>query len=157
MNMKDDLYFMGQAYDQAMNAYSKGEIPVGALIVNNQGAIISMAYNLKETSFNPCSHAEILAIIEAGRINKNWRLTGHTLYVTLEPCPMCLAAAREARVKRMVFGAYDEKGGAISLGINIHQDKRLNHQYGVTGGVLHYQCSQILSKFLRKIYYSVHQ
>jgi tRNA(adenine34) deaminase len=149
-NIEDHLWFMGLALEQAELAYRAQEVPVGALLVSPQGEILSKQYNLKEGHFNPAGHAEILAMVDASKKIQNWRLSDCTLYVTLEPCPMCLAAMVQARIKTCVFGAYDSKGGAISLGYNLHQDQRLNHQFAVLGGIKHFECSRVLSQFFRE-------
>jgi tRNA(adenine34) deaminase len=138
------------ALEEAELAYRVWEVPVGAVIVDASGAILARAHNVKETSHNPCGHAEILAIQAAAQKIQGWRLEDCTLYVTLEPCPMCLAAIGQARIKEVVFGAYDPKGGALSLGYSLHKDPRLNHRFAVMGGVLHYDCSRILSQFFRE-------
>lgn len=148
--LQDDLWFMGLALEQADLAYKHQEVPVGAVLVSADGAVLSSQYNLKESHNNPVAHAEVLALSEAGKKGNNWRLTGCTLYVTLEPCPMCITAMVQARVARCVFGAYDSKGGAMSLGYHLHQDKRLNHQFSMMGGIKHFECSRILSTFFKE-------
>ncbi len=149
-SLTDHLWFMGLAVEQAELAYKSGEVPVGALVVSPEGTILSKQFNLKETTFNPSGHAEILALTEAGKKLQNWRLSDCTLYVTLEPCPMCLTAMVQARIKTCVFGTYDGKGGALSLGYRLHQDKRLNHQFQIYGGIKHFECSKLLSQFFRE-------
>jgi tRNA(adenine34) deaminase len=141
---------MSLAYEQAQIAAWNGEVPVGAIIVSKEGQILSQSYNLKEKNFNSCAHAEILAIEEAGKQQQAWRLTGCSIFVTLEPCPMCLSAMVQSRIEHLYFGAYDPKGGAISLGYNMYNDDRFNHEFKVTGGILHYNCSQILSNFFKQ-------
>lgn len=148
--LQDDLWFMGLALEQAELAYRHQEVPVGAVLVSADGTVLSSQFNLKESHFNPVAHAEMLALSEAAKKEQNWRLTGCTLYVTLEPCPMCLTAMVQARVARCVFGAYDAKGGAMSLGYHLHQDKRLNHQFSMMGGIKHFECSRILSSFFKE-------
>ncbi|MEK6625225.1 MAG: nucleoside deaminase, partial [Bdellovibrionota bacterium] len=101
-------------------------------------------------AFDPCGHAEILALREAAQHEKAWRLVGCKIYVTLEPCIMCLAAMGQARIAQLIFGAYDPKGGALSLGYHIHNDTRLNHRFVVKGGLLEFDCSKILSQFFRE-------
>jgi tRNA(adenine34) deaminase len=146
----DILWNMCLAIEQADLAYSKGEVPVGAICVAEDGKTLSVAHNLKESTPNPCGHAEILALTNAAKSLGEWRLLNATLYVTLEPCPMCLDAARQARIKNVIFGAYDKKGGAISLGYNFHKDTRLNHHFNIMGGIFHYKCSSILSTFFKQ-------
>lgn len=148
--MENDLSFMQNAYEEAQSAFYEDEVPVGCIIVSEHNEILASTYNLKEKNNDPCAHAEILAIQSAAKKIGDWRLVGSTVYVTLEPCPMCWSALVQARVKRVVFGAYDRKGGALSLGYNFHKDKRLNHKLEVTGGVMHFACSQLLSKFFRQ-------
>lgn len=146
----DHMWFMKIALEQAELAYRAQEVPVGALLVSPTGDILSRQFNLKESHFNPVAHAEMLALTEGAKKLQNWRLTDCYLYATLEPCPMCLTALVQARVKACIFGAYDQKGGALSLGYHLHQDKRLNHQFSVVGGVMHFECSRILSQFFRE-------
>lgn len=148
--LTDHLWFMNIAREQAELAYRAQEVPVGAILVSPTGEILSRQHNLKESHFNPVAHAEMLALTEGARKLQNWRLTDCYLYVTLEPCPMCLTALVQSRVKACVFGAYDQKGGALSLGYHLHRDKRLNHQFSVIGGVMHFECSRILSQFFRE-------
>jgi len=149
-SLQDHLWFMGLALEQAELAYKAKEVPVGSVLVSSMGDVLSKQHNLKEGHFNPTAHAELLSVIEATKKLQNWRLSDCTLYVTLEPCPMCMAALVQARIKLCVFGAYDFKGGALSLGYRLHHDKRLNHQFGVIGGVKHYECSKLLSQFFRE-------
>lgn len=148
--LASDEYFIKEALKEAEKAYRKGEIPVGALIVVN-GQIVARTYNQKETTCDPTAHAEILAIREASKILKNWRLTGATLYITKEPCIMCCGAIINARIKRVVYGCNDPKGGgAISL-YRILSDNRLNHQVEIKSGILEEECRQILQKFFREL------
>jgi len=146
----EHMWFMTIALEQAELAYKAYEVPVGAVLVSPDGTIISKTFNLKESHFNPTGHAEILCMVDGGKKIQNWRLSDCTLYVTLEPCPMCLSAMVQSRLKQCVFGAYDSKGGALSLGYHLHQDKRLNHQFSVLGGVKHFECSKILSQFFKE-------
>lgn len=150
MNVRDLEWNMHKALEMAERAYKIDEVPVGAIIINEFGETLAVAHNEKENHHNPAGHAEILAIQKAASKLQNWRLTNCTLYVTLEPCPMCLAALVQARIGRCVFGAYDKKGGAISLGYALHQDKRLNHNFSVVGGIQHWSCSQILSRYFKE-------
>ncbi|MCK6593920.1 MAG: nucleoside deaminase [Bacteriovoracaceae bacterium] len=146
----DHLWHMQTALKEAQKAYKNDEVPIGAVLVGPNGDVLSAQYNQKEHHHNPTGHAEILCIQEAAAKLGNWRLSDCTLYVTLEPCPMCLSAIQQARLKSLVFGAYDGKGGSISLGYNLHNDQRLNHQFEVLGGIAHFECSQILSQFFRE-------
>jgi tRNA(adenine34) deaminase len=149
-SISDHLWFMGLALEQAELAYKAQEVPVGAVLVGPDGDVLSRQFNLKESHFNPAAHAEILALADGGKKLQNWRLTDCTLYVTLEPCSMCMAALVQSRLKLCVFGAYDAKGGSLSLGYHLHQDKRLNHQFAVMGGIRHFECSKLLSRFFRE-------
>lgn len=147
--LQNHLWYMDMALQEAEKAYKADEVPVGALILSEHGEILAQAHNEKENQFDPTGHAEIIALRKASQKLKSWRLLNATVYVTLEPCPMCLAAMVQARIARLVFGAYDPKGGALSLGQNLYKDTRLNHQFPVVGGVKHYQCSKILSDFFK--------
>ncbi len=143
-------YLFSMAIDLAHQAYKKDEVPVGAIITNKHGDVLAKTYNTKEQTQNPCHHAEILAIEEASKQLGSWRLVDCDLYVTLEPCPMCLAALSQARIKNIYFGAYDPKGGAISIGHNLHNDPKLNHRINVYGGFKHLECSRLVSNFFRQ-------
>lgn len=148
--LASDEYFIKEALKEAKKAYKKGEIPVGAVIVLD-GQIISKAHNQKETTSDPTAHAEILAIRNASKILGAWRLIGTTLYITKEPCVMCSGAIVHARIKRVVYGCNDPKGGgALSL-YNILQDSRLNHQVDLKSGVLEEECRKILQDFFREL------
>lgn len=150
MNFTDVIYNMDLALNAAEDAYHKDEVPVGAVIISEFGEILAQTYNLKETNNDACAHAEILAIQEASKRIKSWRLLNCSIFVTLEPCPMCMSAILQARLSNLYFGAYDRKGGALSLGYNFHKDSRLNHRFNVFGGLRHMECSQILSNFFRQ-------
>jgi tRNA(adenine34) deaminase len=144
--MKDDSYWMGIALREARKAGSRGEIPIGALVVR-EGRIIGRGYNLREVKHDPIAHAEILAIRQAARKDGNWRLTGSTLYVTLEPCLMCMGAIILARIDRVVFGCFDPKGGAAGSLYDVSNDQRLNHRVALAAGVREAECSALLSGF----------
>ena len=150
IDIKDGEYLMGLALEQAEKAYRCDEVPVGAVLTDRTGKILSKTCNLREQTVNPCGHAEILAICEAAKLLKSWRLTGCRLFVTLEPCLMCLGAALQSRLEMIGFGAYDPKGGALSLNYNFYQDKRLNHALAMVGGIRHYQCADLLSRFFKE-------
>ncbi|MDZ5474670.1 tRNA adenosine(34) deaminase TadA [Bacillus sp. 31A1R] len=145
----DELY-MREAIKEAKQAESLEEVPIGALIVIN-GEIISRAHNLRETKQDAVAHAELLAIQEACHSQGTWRLEDATLYVTLEPCPMCAGAIIMSRVKRVVYGAKDPKGGCAGTFMNLLQDSRFNHQSEVTCGILEEECGQLLTNFFRSI------
>lgn len=141
-----DVAMMRQALELAREAEANGEVPVGALVVH-QGKIISRAYNLRETLHDPTAHAECLALTLAGRSLGRWRLDGCTIYVTLEPCPMCAGAIGLSRIDRLVYGALDSKAGACRSLYRLIDDPRLNHRVRQTSGVLAEECGALLSKF----------
>ncbi len=145
-----EIYWhMKTAYDLALKAEQAGDVPIGAVLISKDGQVISKSYNTKEEKSCCVNHAEVLCIQEGSQELSNWRLSGCSLFVTLEPCLMCMAAIREARIKDVYFGAYDPKGGAISLGYRIHKDIRLNHAVEVYGGFDHTKNSQLLSRFFK--------
>lgn len=137
--------YLHKALALAEKAESRNEVPVGAIVVHD-GKVIGEGYNLRESDQDPLAHAELRAIAGAARALKSWRLIDCDLYVTLEPCPMCLAACQQARVRKVVYGAKDEKGGAICLGFHIHTDTRTNHRFEVEYAPMD-ECSEILKKF----------
>ncbi len=149
-NINDHLWLMDEALKEADKAYREDEVPIGAVIVDSAGTIISRAHNHKEKAHNPCGHAEILAITEACKKINNWRLIDCSIYVTLEPCPMCLSALVQTRIGHLYFGAYDTKGGALSLNYNFYKDQKLNHSFPVLGGLRHFECSKLLSRFFKE-------
>jgi tRNA(adenine34) deaminase len=146
-----DEMFMNFAIGEALKAADKGEVPVGAVLVGEDEKIISSAHNLCESLCDPTAHAEILVIREAGRKLGNWRLTGTVLYVTLEPCVMCMGAVVLSRIKRVVFGTPDPKSGALVSVYTIGLDKKLNHTVEVRSGVLQDRCSSLLRDFFKRI------
>jgi tRNA(adenine34) deaminase len=148
--VNEDEYFMREAMKEAKKAEELAEVPIGAVLVHN-GEIISRAYNLRECHQNAIAHAELLAIEQACEKLGTWRLEDVTLYVTLEPCPMCSGAIILSRIKRVVYGAHDPKGGCAGTLMNLLQDSRFNHQCEVTSGVLGDECGQMLSTFFRSI------
>ena len=148
--MKDDSYWMGKALDQARKAESIAEVPIGAVIVRD-GTIIGRGFNQRESRNDPSAHAEMIAIRQAARKLNAWRLTGTTLYVTLEPCPMCMGAILLARIDRVVFGCFDPKGGAAGSLYNLAEDPRFNHQTTLTSGIRGEECSAMLSGFFRNL------
>jgi tRNA(adenine34) deaminase len=123
---------MQVALELAALAAAEDEVPVGAVVVSPEGQIIGKGYNRREQDQSPLAHAEVLAIADASRALGSWRLIDCTLVVTLEPCPMCLAACQQARVREVVYGATDPKGGALSLGYKLHEDARTNHRFKVS-------------------------
>lgn len=147
--MASDEQFMAAALRQAEKAAFKGEVPIGAVLVKN-GAILAEDRNRREEMADATAHAEILVIRRAGTILGGWRLHGCTLYVTLEPCPMCAGAMVQARLERLVFGANDPKGGAAGTLYNLVQDLRLNHRLAVTGGLMATECAEMLQHFFQQ-------
>ncbi|MEH7743874.1 tRNA adenosine(34) deaminase TadA [Neobacillus drentensis] len=145
-----DEYYMKEAIKEAKKAEELDEVPIGAVIVMN-GEIVARAHNLRESEQNAVAHAELIAIDQACKETGTWRLEDSTLYVTLEPCPMCAGAIILSRVKRVVYGAADPKGGCAGTLMNLLEDDRFNHQSEVTSGVLERECGQLLSDFFRKI------
>ncbi|GAW93635.1 tRNA adenosine(34) deaminase TadA [Calderihabitans maritimus] len=142
--------YMQQALVEAEKAFAKDEVPIGAVITYGD-KIIARAHNLKESKKNPVAHAEILAIQEAAAAIGSWRLTGCSLYVTLEPCPMCTGAMVQARISRLIYGAADPKAGAVDSVINLANHPRLNHQIEVIAGVMEEESRDILKRFFAKL------
>jgi len=140
---------MREALGVARQASKKGEVPVGAIIVR-EGIVLARSHNLREQSKDPTAHAELLAIRAASECVGDWRLAGSTLYVTLEPCPMCAGAIVLARVRRVVYGASDPKSGAAGTLFNLLQDSRLNHQVDVVKGVLIEESVSLLQSFFKE-------
>lgn len=145
-----DEEMMLKALALAEKAYSMGECPVGAIITDNEGNVIGEGYNRRETDNSPTAHAEILAIEDAAKALGHWRLSGCTLYVTLEPCPMCAGAIINARLKRVVYGAFDDKGGACASVLNLFE-LPFNHRPLVRSRVLEKECGEILTDFFEKL------
>lgn len=145
-----DREMMHRALTQARIAALHGEVPVGAVVVGEDGTILAEAGNCCIVDSDPSGHAEMRAIRLASQKLGNYRLPGTTVYVTLEPCPMCAALLVHARVARVVFGAEDPKGGAVVSKYRIGNDGLLNHVFAVTGGVCAEECGQILQDFFRK-------
>lgn len=148
--MSEHEQFMRAALDEARIAKDRGEVPVGCVIVVH-GQIVGRGHNLRETLQDPTAHAEMVAVREAAVRLGSWRLVGATLYVTLEPCPMCAGALVNARVERVVYGAADPKAGATTTLFTIGTDARLNHRFELVPGVLEHECGQILRDFFGAI------
>jgi tRNA(adenine34) deaminase len=146
--MNEDQKWMKIAIQEAKKAVNEGEVPVGAILVKN-GMIIAKAHNRPITKNDATAHAEILAIRKAGKKEKNYRLVGTTLYVTLEPCLMCLGALINARIEHIVFGAKNTKNGFCGSLVDMTNDSQFNHRPIVTGGILEKQCQEILRSFFR--------
>jgi len=143
-----DEQFMRAAMQEADRARELDEVPIGAVIVHD-GEIIAAGHNLRETSQSSLSHAELIAIEKANKKIGSWRLEDCTLYVTLEPCPMCAGAIVQSRVKRVVYAASDPKAGCAGTLMNLLQDERFNHQVELTRGVLEQECGDLLRGFFR--------
>jgi len=141
-----DERFMRLALEQAAGAAALGEVPIGAVVVCD-GAVVATGSNRREIDADPTAHAELMAVREAAAALGRWRLDGCTVYVTLEPCPMCAGALHAARVDRCVYGAVDPKAGALGTLYDIASDVRLNHRYEVTAGVLAEESSKLLKVF----------
>ncbi len=145
-----DLTYMRAALRLAERAAARGDVPVGALVVLD-GAVIGVGANTREAEADPTGHAEIVALREACRSRRRWRVDGATLYVTLEPCPMCAGALVNARVARLVYGAADPKAGAVRSLYNLCDDPRLNHRMAVVPGVLADESAAVLQTFFRGV------
>ncbi len=147
--MDRDRFWMRHALELAQHAAENGEVPVGAILVKGD-VLIAEASNLREQCGNPIAHAELLAIQAASEKIRNWRFTDTTLYVTLEPCPMCAGAIVLARIPKVVYGATDPKSGAAGTLYNILQDERLNHRVEIVSGVLAEESTALLKSFFRQ-------
>lgn len=145
-----DERFMQIAIEEAKKAREINEVPIGAVIVYHD-EVIATGYNLRETTQTTLSHAELLAIQEANKKIGSWRLEDCTLYVTLEPCPMCAGAIVQSRIRRVVFGAFDPKAGCGGTLMNLLEDERFNHQAELISGVLETECSALLTDFFKEL------
>lgn len=135
----------------AREAAAHGDVPVGAVLVSAEGQLVATAKNERELRKDPTAHAEVLAVRAAAAARGHWRLDDLTLYVTLEPCPMCAGALVLARIARVVYGCHDPKGGAVVSKYTVGQDERLNHRFALTNGVLEAQCADELRAFFRAL------
>ena len=140
---------MRLALDQARAALASGDVPVGAVVLSPEGEIVGTGRNVREQDADPTGHAEVVALRQAAAARGGWRLDGCTLVVTLEPCTMCAGAAVLARVRRVVFGAYDDKAGAVGSLWDVVRDRRLNHRPEVVSGVLASESTALLEEFFR--------
>ena len=140
---------MLEALKEAEQAFGINEVPVGAVIVKD-GEIIARGHNTREKDKNPLGHAEINAIDEAASKLERWRLSDCEIYVTLEPCPMCAGAILQAKMKRVIFGGYEEKFGSVGSKFNLYYDHKFNHDVLFTGGVLEKECTEIIQKFFEQ-------
>jgi tRNA(adenine34) deaminase len=144
-----DERWMREAVAAAREAARRGEVPVGACVVSGEGTLLAVAGNRTRTDCDPTAHAEVLALREAARRVGNYRLTGAVLYSTVEPCAMCAGALVQARVKRLVYGARDEKAGAVESVFRVCDADALNHRVGLTSGVLERECRALMQEFFR--------
>ena len=140
---------MNEALVIAGQALATKDVPVGAMVLNPHGAVVGRGKNSREIDKDPTAHAEIVALREAAIVNKGWRLDNHTLVVTLEPCAMCAGAIAQSRIKTLVFGAWDEKAGAVGSVWDILRDPRSPHQVEVIAGILEAECAELLHQFFK--------
>jgi tRNA(adenine34) deaminase len=140
---------MKVAVEIAKSALATGDVPVGALVLNAKGERVAAGFNRREIDNDPSAHAEIIALREAAIANNSWRLDGHTIVVTLEPCAMCAGAISQARIKTLVFGAWDAKAGAVGSVWDVLRDPRSLHQVEVISGVNESECAALLSEFFK--------
>jgi tRNA(adenine34) deaminase len=145
-----DAEAMGLALAEAAKAYALGEVPIGAVLTDAAGEIIARAHNMREAWHDATAHAELIAIREACRSLGKWRLSGCTLYVTIEPCPMCAGALVLARIDRVVYGGADAKAGAVESLFAIPSHPGLNHRMEVTAGVREAECRELMQRFFRE-------
>ena len=148
--MDERIKFMKEALKEAQKSYKKEEIPVGAIIVKD-GKIIAKRHNLKETKTDPTKHAEIIAIQKACKKLQTWRLTGCTMYVTLEPCSMCAGSLIQSRLDKVVIGTMDEKTGACGSVLNLLADYKFNHTVQIETGIMQEECKKILQQFFKEL------
>jgi len=148
--MTEDEKFMRLAIEEAKKAEKKGEVPIGAVIIKD-GEVVSTGHNERETTQKTLRHAELIAIEKANEKLNSWRLEDCTMYVTLEPCPMCAGALVQARMKRVVYGAKDPKAGCVGTLMNLVTEERFNHQLKWTGSVLEEECGMMLTNFFKKL------
>ncbi|MDY0087419.1 MAG: tRNA adenosine(34) deaminase TadA [Coriobacteriia bacterium] len=148
-SMDTDEMYMAMALEEARAAQAVGEVPIGAVVVC-EGAVVARGHNRREVDADPSAHAEFIAIREAAQRLGRWRLSDCTVYVTLEPCPMCAGLMHQARVARCVYGADDPKAGALGTLYDLSSDVRLNHRFEVTRGVYGEACSEMLTAFFRE-------
>jgi tRNA(adenine34) deaminase len=148
--MQPDEVYMAMALAQAQLAEQIGEVPIGAVVVC-EGAVVSAACNRREVDHDPAGHAEFLAIREASQKLERWRLSDCTVYVTLEPCPMCAGLMHQARIARCVYAAPDPKAGALGTLYDLSSDERLNHTFEVTAGVMADESAELLREFFRTL------
>lgn len=148
--LEEHTIFMREALTEADKASALGEVPIGAIVVR-KGKIIGRGHNLRETLADASAHAELIAMREAAKNLADWRLTGCTLYVTIEPCPMCAGGLVQFRAQRLVYGAKDPKAGAVCSILEILQNELFNHRVEVVAGVLEEDCRVVMQRFFQKI------
>ena len=148
--MNNEEKYMKEALKQANKAYEKDEVPIGAIVVKD-GKVISRAYNKREINMRATSHAEIIAIEKACKKLNNWRLSNCEIYVTLEPCPMCAGAILNSRIKKLYFGAYDEKSGAVVSNLKMLDNEYCNHTTYYESGIMEKECKRIIKDFFKKL------
>jgi len=141
---------MLEALEVAESATASGDVPVGAVVFNPDGQLVGVGHNLRERDCDPTAHAEVIAIREAALKAGTWRLDHHTLVVTLEPCAMCAGAIAQSRIKTLVFGAWDEKAGAVGSVWDILRDPRAIHQVEVISGIMEAECADLLTTFFKQ-------
>jgi tRNA(adenine34) deaminase len=149
MNKARHEEYMRAALAQAQKAFDKGEVPVGAVVVKD-GLIIAAGHNMRQQLKDPSAHAEIIAMREAAKVLGDWRLSGCTLYVTLEPCPMCAGAISQSRMEWLVYGAFDEKAGCAGSVYELCGDSAIGGSTKIIGGVLEEKCAELLSRFFQQ-------
>jgi tRNA(adenine34) deaminase len=140
---------MREALALAVTASHQGDVPVGAVVLNSAGEVVGRGFNTREVDSDPLNHAEVVALRQAAQINGSWRLDDHTLVVTLEPCTMCAGAAVQSRVQRIVFGAFDDKAGAVGSLWDVVRDRRLPHRPEVVSGILAEESALLLNDFFK--------
>lgn len=145
----EDETYMALALEEARAAADEGEVPIGAVVVCD-GRVVARAHNRRETEHDPSAHAEFAALVQASQVLERWRLSGCTVYVTLEPCLMCAGLMVNSRIDRCVYGASDPKGGALGTLYDVSHDERLNHEFEVVSGVCAEECAELLRSFFRE-------
>ncbi len=150
MDCQRDINYMKMALKEAKKAAEKQEVPIGAILVVDD-KVVAKAHNLRKKTEMTTAHAEILCLQKANKKFKKWRLEKAVMYVTVEPCPMCAGALLQARIKKLVYGANDEKAGCVGSIYNLLQDRNFNHKVEVKSGVLKEECSDIMKKFFQKL------
>lgn len=145
----NDEYFMTEALKEAQKAFDIDEVPIGA-VIEHKGEIIGRGYNRRNTEKNPLMHAEIIAINEAAKVIGDWRIEDCTMYVTVEPCPMCSGAIVQARIPKVVFGTYNAKAGCGGSIINLLQMEKLNHRCEVVSGIMEDECRDMMKMFFKR-------